>query len=207
MTGFLAGLSLGFSLILAIGSQNAFVLKQGLKREHVFVVCLLCAVSDALLIALGVSGFSAIIAKAPWVETLARYGGAIFLVTYGARSFWAAISASESLTPAENGNTSLAVVITTCLAFTWLNPHVYLDTVVLLGAVSAQFPGQELFFTLGAVLASFVFFFALGYGARVLTPIFKRPLSWKVLDFVIGVIMWSIAISLVREQIVALLQL
>ena len=207
MTGFLAGLSLGFSLILAIGSQNAFVLKQGLKREHVFVICLLCAVSDALLIALGVSGFSAVIAKAPEVESFARYGGAIFLVTYGARSFWAAINTNESLTPAENGNASLAVAITTCLAFTWLNPHVYLDTVVLLGAVSAQFPGQKLAFTFGATLASFVFFFALGYGARMLTPIFKRPLSWKVLDFVIGVIMWSIAISLVREQVVALLQL
>lgn len=207
MTGFIAGLSLGFSLILAIGSQNAFVLKQGLKREHVFVICLLCAVSDALLIALGVSGFSAIIAKAPEVESFARYGGAIFLATYGARSFWAAVSANESLIPAENGNTSLAVAITTCLAFTWLNPHVYLDTVVLLGAVSAQFPGQALYFTIGATLASFVFFFALGYGARLLTPIFKRPLSWKVLDFMIGVIMWSIAISLVREQIVALLQL
>ncbi len=205
MTGFLAGLSLGFSLIVAIGSQNAFVLKQGLKREHVFVVCLLCAVSDALLIALGVAGFSAIIVKAPEVESFARYGGAIFLATYGARSFWAAISTNGSLTPAENGKASLAVAITTCLAFTWLNPHVYLDTVVLLGAVSAQFPGQKLAFTFGATLASFVFFFALGYGARMLTPIFKRPLSWKVLDFVIGVIMWSIAIGLVREQVVALL--
>ena len=202
MTGFIAGLSLGFSLIIAIGSQNAFVLKQGLKREHVLVICLLCAASDALLITLGVSGFSAIIAKVPEVETFARYGGAIFLATYGARSFWSAFKANESLTPAGNGNTSLAVAMTTCLAFTWLNPHVYLDTVVLLGAVSAQFPGQKLSFTLGAVLASFVFFFSLGYGARLLTPIFKRALAWKVLDFVIGVIMWSIAISLVREPIV-----
>jgi L-lysine exporter family protein LysE/ArgO len=207
MTGFIAGLSLGFSLILAIGSQNAFVLKQGLKREHVFVICLLCAVSDAILITLGVSGFSAIIAKAPEVESFARYGGAIFLASYGTRSFWTALKTNESLTPAENSNASLTVAMTTCLAFTWLNPHVYLDTVFLLGAVSAQFPGQKLSFTLGAVFASFVFFFALGYGARMLTPIFKRPLSWKVLDFIIGVIMWSIAISLVREQVVALLQI
>ncbi len=197
MTGFIAGLSLGFSLIIAIGSQNAFVLKQGLKKEHVFIVCLLCAVSDSLLIAAGVSGFSAIITRTPWIETVARYGGAIFLASYGTRSFWAAFKTNASLTPADNGNSSLTVVVTTCLAFTWLNPHVYLDTVVLLGAISAQFPGQKVEFTAGAVLASFMFFYALGYGARILTPIFNKPASWKVLDFVIGVVMWSIAISLI----------
>jgi len=198
MTGFFAGLSLGFSLIIAIGSQNAFVLKQGLKKEHVFIICLLCAVSDALLIAAGVAGFSAIITRTPWIETVARYGGAIFLACYGTRSFWTALKTNSSLAPAENGNSSLAVVITTCLAFTWLNPHVYLDTVVLLGAISAQFPGQKIEFTAGAVLASFLFFYALGYGARILTPIFNKPASWKVLDFLIGVVMWSIAISLIR---------
>ncbi|RUM41187.1 MAG: amino acid transporter [Desulfocapsa sp.] len=198
MTGFLAGLSLGFSLIIAIGSQNAFVLKQGLKKEHVFLICLLCSVSDAVLITAGVSGFSAIITRIPWIETVARYGGAIFLACYGTRSFWTVLKTNVSLTPAGNENNSLAVIVTTCLAFTWLNPHVYLDTVVLLGAISAQFPGQKNEFAAGAVLASFVFFYALGYGARILTPIFKKPVSWKVLDFVIGMVMWSIAIRLVR---------
>jgi len=197
MTGFLAGLSLGASLIIAIGSQNAFVLKQGLKKEHVFIICLLCAASDAILITAGVSGFSVILTRTPWVEPLARYGGAIFLTSYGARSFWTALKTNATLIPAEKGKSSLTVVITTCLAFTWLNPHVYLDTVVLLGAISAQFPGQKIEFTSGAVLASFTFFFSLGYGARILTPIFKKPISWKILDFIIGIVMWSIAISLI----------
>jgi len=197
MTGFVAGLSLGFSLIIAIGSQNAFVLKQGLKKEHVFIICLLCAVSDALLIAAGVSGFSVIITGTPWIETLARYGGAVFLTIYGARSFWTALKTNTTLAPAEKNNSSLTVVITTCLAFTWLNPHVYLDTVVLLGAISAQFPGQKIEFASGAVFASFTFFFSLGYGARILTPIFKKPLSWKILDFIIGGVMWFIAICLI----------
>lgn len=197
MTGFIAGLSLGFSLIIAIGSQNAFVLKQGLKKEHVFIICLLCAVSDALLITAGVAGFSAIITRSPWIETVARYGGAIFLASYGIRSFWNAFKSNATLGPTDNGNNSLVIAVTTCLAFTWLNPHVYLDTVVLLGAISAQFPGQEVEFTLGAVSASFLFFFALGYGARILTPIFKKPISWKVLDFMIGIVMWTIAIGLI----------
>jgi L-lysine exporter family protein LysE/ArgO len=198
MTGFLAGLSLGGSLIIAIGSQNAFVLKQGLKQEHVFIICLLCAVSDALLITAGVSGFSVIINKIPWIEIIARYGGAIFLASYGVRSFWTALKTDVTLTPAEKSNSSLAVVVTTCLAFTWLNPHVYLDTVVLLGAISAQFPGQKIEFTLGAILASFLFFFSLGYGAIMLTPFFKKPLSWKILDFIIGGVMCFIAFNLIR---------
>ncbi len=197
MTGFLAGLSLGFSLIIAIGSQNAFVLKQGLKKEHVFIVCLLCAVSDALLITAGVSGFSAIISRTPWIETLARYGGAIFLATYGTRSFWTALKKDTTLMPSETSYSSVGVIVMTCLAFTWLNPHVYLDTVVLLGAVSAQFPGRKIEFASGAVTASFIFFFSLGYGARILTPIFKRPSAWKILDFIIGGIMWFIAVNLI----------
>ena len=198
MTGFLAGLSLGFSLIIAIGSQNAFVLKQGLKKEHIFIVCLLCAVSDALLITAGVSGFSVIITRTPWVEPLARYGGAVFLTAYGLRSLWTAFKKTTALVPTEKSYSSVSVVIMTCLAFTWLNPHVYLDTVVLLGAVSAQFPGQKAEFASGAVTASFIFFFSLGYGARVLTPVFKKPISWNILDFIIAVIMFSIAASIIR---------
>ena len=198
MKGFFAGLSLGFSLIVAIGSQNGFVLRQGLKREHVFIVCILCALSDALLITAGVSGFSVIVSSTPWIEQVARYGGALFLGLYGAKSFWSSFTHDGVLAPAADGKSSLTAAIVTCLAFTWLNPHVYLDTVVLLGAVSAQFPGEQTAFTLGAVLASFVFFFSLGYGARILSPVFQRPLSWKIFDFLIGIIMWTIALSLLR---------
>lgn len=201
MNGFFAGLSLGFSLILAIGSQNAFVLRQGLKKEYVFIVCLICSISDALLISLGVSGSSLIISKTPWIEPVARYGGAIFLLIYGTKSFWSAYSIKEGLLPSEKKSTSLAVIIATCLAFTWLNPHVYLDTVVLLGSISTQYIGQKIEFALGASIASFIFFFTLGYGARALTPIFKNPKTWKALDLLIGGIMWAIAFSLVKEQL------
>ena len=196
MTAFYAGLSLGLSLIIAIGAQNAFVLKQGLHKRHVFIVCLLCALSDGLLIAVGVSGFYLMVAKLPWLEGAARYGGAAFLLAYGARSFRAALCSSEALKVADHAADSLGRTVLTCLGLTWLNPHVYLDTVVLLGSVSTQYPGAKAHFAGGAVLGSCVFFFALGYGARILIPFFAKPVSWKILEAVIGVVMWSIAVSL-----------
>lgn len=198
MNGFIAGFSLSITLILAIGSQNAFVLRQGLKKEHVFIVCLICAISDAILISLGVSGFSFIIQKTPWVEPLARYGGALFLFIYGAMSFWSAYTANGSLQPAKEKASSLKIIVITSLAFTWLNPHVYLDTLMLIGSISTQYEGQKLAFTLGAVLSSFVFFFSLGYGARILRPFFEKPKSWRILDFCIACIMWAIAFSLLK---------
>ena len=201
MSGFLAGFSLGLSLILAIGSQNAFVLRQGLKQEHIFIVCLICALSDAMLITFGVAGFSLIIKTTPWIEPLARYGGALFLFIYGAKSFWSSYKANESLHPAKQKTSSLQIIVATCLAFTWLNPHVYLDTVMLLGSISSQYVGQKVEFALGATLASFVFFFSLGYGARILKPIFENPKAWKILDFCIGCIMWAIAFSLIKNQL------
>lgn len=191
-----AGFTLSISLILAIGAQNAFVLKQGLKQQHVFVVCLICALSDALLIAAGVAGFGIMVQKFPLIEQIARYAGALFLFFYAAVSFKSA-SISDHILKAEGeevGNVFSAVL--TCLAFTWLNPHVYLDTVVLLGSVSTQYPGQQLAFGAGAVSASFVFFFTLGYGAKLLIPMFKKPKAWKVLDFLIGFIMLALGISL-----------
>ena len=197
MSGFIAGYSLALSLIIAIGSQNAFVLRQGLKRQHVFIICLICFLSDALLITLGVSGFSVISKKAQWIEPVARYGGALFLLMYGTISLWKAFAKTENLTPAKDQNSSLSITIATCLALTWLNPHVYLDTLVLLGSISTQYPGQQLVFALGASLASLTFFFALGYGARILTPIFERPFAWKVLDFMIACLMWTIAFTLI----------
>ncbi|MFD1747104.1 LysE/ArgO family amino acid transporter [Rhizobium helianthi] len=190
------GFSIGFSLILAIGAQNAFVLRQGLRKEHVAAVVLTCAASDALLIFFGVSSFRQVLALAPWVDPLLRYGGAIFLGWYGTRSLLSAMRHSNGMLVAEGAGLPLVKVMGTCLAFTWLNPHVYLDTVVLVGTISTRFPGEELIFAAGASTASFVFFLSLGYGARLLRPIFAKPQAWRVLELVIGIIMWSIAISL-----------
>jgi L-lysine exporter family protein LysE/ArgO len=197
MAAYIAGFTLGLSLILAIGAQNAFVLRQGLKKQHVFVVCLICALSDAILVVVGVSGFGMIVKESPWIETMSRYGGAIFLGFYAIKSFTAAFRTYHSLDPAEEISTSLKKTVFICLAFTWLNPHVYLDTVVLLGSISTQFKAAKSLFAYGAVTASFLFFFTLGYGARILIPFFQKPVSWKVLDFVIGLIMLSISLSLV----------
>jgi len=192
----LAGFSLGISLILAIGAQNAFVLKQGLKQQHVFVVCLICALSDAILISAGVAGFGAIVQKFPFIEQIARYAGAAFLFFYAAISFKSAITTDHAL-KAEGKEVGNAVTATlTCLAFTWLNPHVYLDTFVLLGSISTQYEGQQLAFGVGAVTASFVFFFSLGYGAKLLIPIFKKPVAWKILEFAIGFVMLALGVSL-----------
>lgn len=192
----LAGFALGLSLILAIGAQNAFVLRQGLRRAHVLAVVLVCAVSDAVLVAAGVTGFGVLAEAVPGLEQIMRYGGAAFLLVYGARSFCAAWRGGVALEAGE-GAGSLRRAVLTCLALTWLNPHVYLDTVVLLGSVSAQY-ADRFAFGLGAVCASFVFFFALGYGARLLAPLFQRPASWRVLDAGVGCVMWAIAIGLLR---------
>lgn len=197
MDALLFGFSLGFSLILAIGAQNAFVLKQGLKNEHIFLVCLICALSDAILILIGVSGFHVLIASFPSLVSIARYGGAAFLLVYGMISFYNAIRVDHGLQPSEIRSNSAWQSALTCLAFTWLNPHVYLDTVVLLGSVSTQFSEQLNWFTAGAMLSSFVFFFSLGYGAALLRPVFSQARAWRVLDVIIGCIMWGIALRLV----------
>ena len=197
MNTFLYGFSLGFSLILAIGAQNAFVLKQGLKREQVFLVCLICALSDALLILIGVGGFQFLILAYPGVVDVARYGGALFLWVYGLLSFRKAWQSKQGLLPSDIPSQSKIRTALICLAFTWLNPHVYLDTVMLLGSISTQFADEIEYFTLGATSASFLFFFALGYGARLLRPVFAQSKSWLILDIVIGLTMWSIAAKLV----------
>ena len=191
-----AGFSLGFSLIVAIGSQNAFVLKQALYKQNVFVVCLVCAISDALLIAIGISSFGAIVANYPSVSELARYGGALFLLIYSLLNFKSAFFSNSSLVIADKPKQSLFQAIALCLAFTWLNPHVYLDTIVLLGSISSQFQPLQWYFGIGAMSASFIFFFSLGYCSRLLIPFFSKPKSWRILDFVIGLTMLIIAIML-----------
>lgn len=186
---------MGFSLILAIGAQNAFVLKQGLKREFVFTVCLICALSDALLISAGVFGFGKFISQYPQILTVAKYAGALFLFAYGARNFASALKSNDGLLAKGEAVTSFGKVVALCVAFTWLNPHVYLDTVVFLGAISTQF-NDKIAFALGAMSASFLFFFGLGFGARLLEPIFRKPKSWQILDVIIGIVMWAIALKL-----------
>jgi L-lysine exporter family protein LysE/ArgO len=192
---YFAGFGLGLSLILAIGAQNAFVLRQGLRRLHVLPVVLVCAISDAALIAAGVAGFGALAEAVPGLEFGMRVFGAGFLIWYGARTLLAAWRGGASLQAGGDAQ-SLQSALLTCLALTWLNPHVYLDTVVLLGAISAQYD-EPLYFALGAMTASFVFFFTLGYGARALAPLFARPAAWRVLDLLVGVIMWGIAAKLI----------
>lgn len=191
-----AGFLLGFSLIMVIGAQNAYVLRQGLRREHVFAVCLTCALSDAVLIAAGVAGFGALAGVLPWFEQAMRFGGAAFLIWYGARNLRSAWRGGQALEASDAPRASLRRVLVTVLAFTWLNPHVYLDTVVLVGSVSAQ-AADRLAFGIGAVCASFVFFFGLGYGARMLAPLFARPRAWQVFETLIGLIMWGLAAKLV----------
>lgn len=196
MSSFLPGFVLSLTLILAIGAQNAFVLRQGLRRSHVFWVCSVCALSDAILIAIGVAGFGALAVAVPWFEPLMRFGGAAFLIWYGALNARSAWRGGVAMDLKGGESHSLGKTLLTLLALTWLNPHVYLDTVALIGSISAQYDNR-LAFGLGATLASGVFFFSLGYGARILAPLFAAPRSWQILDAGIALTMWAIAAKLI----------
>lgn len=190
------GFATAFALILAIGAQNAFVLRQGLLKTHVFPLALFCALSDAVLIIAGVWGFGAIVALWPALPTVMAYAGAAFLFCYGFMRFWAAYVGDYDMQLAGQSGT-LASTIATAAAFTWLNPHVYLDTLGLIGAISTQFEGAEkLGFGIGAVTSSFVFFFGLAYGARLLAPLMRSAKAWQVLDVLIGIVMWALAFKL-----------
>ncbi|UWQ97991.1 LysE/ArgO family amino acid transporter [Rhodobacteraceae bacterium S2214] len=190
------GFATAFALILAIGAQNAFVLRQGLLKTHVFPLALFCALSDAVLIIAGVWGFGAIVALWPALPTVTAYAGAAFLFCYGFMRFWAAYVGDYDMQLAGQSGT-LAATIATAAAFTWLNPHVYLDTLGLIGAISTQFEGAEkLGFGIGAVTSSFVFFFSLAYGARLLAPLMRSAKAWRVLDVLIGIVMWALAFKL-----------
>ena len=197
LPAFGTGFFLGLSLIVAIGAQNAFVLRQGLRRAHVFWVAMTCGLSDAILIVVGVAGFGYLADQAPWIEPVFRWGGALFLVVYGLLAFRSAWTGGGVLDPSEAPKEALLPTLLTCLALTWLNPHVYLDTVVLLGSIASQWDGQRVAFGAGATTASFVFFFSLAYGARLLTPLFMRPSAWRILDVCVGIIMWAIALGLI----------
>ena len=211
----LAGLGLGLSLIVAIGAQNLFVLRQGIRREHVLAVAVVCAVSDAVLIAVGVSGLGALLDAAPWLIGVVRWAGALFLLAY------AVLAATRALRPSgealrvtdatETGTgegagaggtrlaarTRVAPVLLTCLALTWLNPHVYLDTVFLLGGVAGTHGDDRWWFALGAMTGSVLWFSALAFGARYLGRWLATPRAWRITDGVIAVVMLAIAVSLV----------
>ena len=196
VSSFATGFALGFSLILAIGAQNAFVLRQGLLRRHVFVVVLFCALADMLLIVAGVAGVSLLIADFAERHASLLFGlAALWLAAYGVLRLRSAARAGVALAEDPGDGGGLAATVATVAVLTFGNPHVYLDTVVLIGSVSSQ-ASDQLAFGLGAGIASFVFFFSLGYGAGLLAPVFARPKAWQVLDAVIGVTMWTIAIKL-----------
>ncbi len=242
LTAALTGFFTSLSLILAIGAQNAFVLRQGLMREHVFAVCLFCAVSDAVLITAGVLGFGALTERAPWLPEFMSIGGALFLSVYGAMRFRAAWRGDGQLATEVHGSKAgtgapgdgrgdreevglrvrkiafgaalrrrlilwalspLGRTIAVAAALTWLNPHVYLDTLSLIGAVSTGFepPAEKTAFGIAAATASFVFFFSLGHGARHLAPVMRRPRAWRILDALIGVTMWAIAAGLILSTL------
>ncbi len=199
-TDLLAGFLSGAVLIIAIGAQNSFVLRQGILREHVLPVVLVCAGVDALLIAAGIAGLGALIESVPVVVDVARYGGAAFLFAYG---IVAARRASQAhyLAVDSGIGSSLGSVMATCLAFTLLNPHVYLDTVILLGSLANQrIEGGRWVFWGGAATASFIWFFALGYGARFLGPLFSKPTAWRVLDTLISTIMFGLGFTLLAGR-------
>lgn len=195
MTPVLFGFVAGLSLIVAIGAQNAFVLRQGIRNEHVLPVVILCAVSDLVLIVAGVAGVGALVTAHPQLMTIARYGGAAFLLGYGLLAARRALQPTV-MTPGDAGSARLPAVLLTCLTLTFLNPHVYLDTVVLLGTLASQQGDGRWRFGAGAAAASTVWFFGLGFGARRLAGLFAKPVTWRILDGVIALTMIALSVSL-----------
>ena len=201
LTSFFSGFALSASLIVAIGAQNLFVLRQGLKKEHVGPIVIFCGFSDAILIIAGVSGMGALLETFPQIAKGFTLAGAGFLFWYGLRTL-RLVTLSESMTVTQGASVALSKALTSVAAFTWLNPHVYLDTVLLMGAASTAQPlPLRPFFAAGAASASFLWFGALGYGARFLQPIFATPKSWKVLDLVIGCVMLFLATLLLVQDL------
>ena len=192
MIALFSGLFAGLSLIIAIGAQNAFVIRQGLTRQHVFLVVSICAASDALLISLGAGGLGALIQPHSGVLEVVRWFGVVYLTWFGIKSLRAAL-ASQVLNAASQPVLSGKKVVTTTLALTFLNPHVYLDTVILLGAIANQFPGKTWYFAAGAMLGSLIWFTSIGYGAKAASKYMSKPIFWKVLDLLIAGVMFGVA--------------
>jgi L-lysine exporter family protein LysE/ArgO len=195
MFAFLPGLFTGLSLIIAIGAQNAFVIRQGLTRRYVFTVVAICTIIDASLIALGIGGLGAAIAGLPWLLEVIRWFGVAYLTWFGIKSVISATK-SQTLDPTGVESKSAGKVITTVLAMSLLNPHVYLDTVIFVGGVGNTFGENRWSFALGAMLASLIWFTSIGYGAKAASRFMSKPIFWKILDGVIAVIMFSLAVTL-----------
>nr|WP_245673172.1 LysE/ArgO family amino acid transporter [Nocardia lijiangensis] len=197
----LSGLGFGLSLIVAIGAQNAFVLRQGVRGQHVAAVVAVCVLSDMVLIAAGIAGFGALVESLPSVVTVVRYAGAAFLVGYGVLAARRALSGGTLTADGAGTSVALGATVLTGLALTWLNPHVYLDTVLLLGSFANTYaPPERWFLGAGAMLASILWFVALGFGARLLGPLFARPTAWRVLDSAIALVMFALAAGLVLSS-------
>ena len=192
----ISGFTLFLSMIMVVGPQNAFVLRQGIKGEHVLAVALTCALSDLVLITIGVSGFGLVVASATWIAIYLRIIGAAFLASYGVLSLRRAFVGNQKLEAASNPSGQLRPVVLTCLALSWLNPLVYLDTIVLLGSVSTgyQFPAL---YAIGAMVASFCFFFSVGFGSRHLAPLFLWPHAWRIFDVLTAAIMFAVTAQLI----------
>jgi len=195
----LKGVLISSSMIIAIGSQNVFVLKQGLLKKHILSVVLICFLGDLSLMTIGILGVGEFVSKSILFTQVMSILGALFIIYYGSSAFYNAYKGQDALKINKiNENNNYKKIIIGTLAMTFLNPHVYLDTVVIIGSISAPFTyDQKIYFLIGTVFASFVWFFALGYGARFLIPLFAKPITWKLLDIFIGVVMYSIAINLI----------
>jgi len=198
---FLTGFFLGFSLILAIGAQNTFVLRQGILGQHVFYVALFCALSDALLICIGVASISFFLNNFISQNSNILFGlSAVWLAGYGFIRLSSALKSNDTIEIEASTLKGLFPTISVAAVLTFLNPHVYLDTMILIGSISQQFSGfHKVTFTLGAILASFIFFFSLAYGAKILTPLMQRQSAWRTLDCLIALIMFTIAFQLAYE--------
>jgi len=195
MTAFLPGFLTGLSLIIAIGAQNAFVIRQGLTKQHVLLVVLICAVSDALLILLGVAGLGVMISGLPWLLEIVRWFGVLYLSWFGFKSLRSAFK-TQLLEASGASSGSARTVVLSVLGFTFLNPHVYLDTVILLGSIGNQFGPDKWWFAVGGAIASLVWFSSIGFGAKAASRFMAKPIFWKVLDILIAAVMFSIAIFL-----------
>lgn len=199
---FFSGLTTGLGLIVAIGAQNAFVLRQGLLHKHVPLVVAICALSDILLITCGVSGIGIVIKRFPQTLEFFRYFGAVFLFSYGLLALRRSFFGNQKLIASGKQEQSAKQAALLCFGFTFLNPHVYLDTMILIGSIASTFPGnQSWIFACGASTASVLWFSGLGFGASLLTPLFKKPIAWRILDFLIAVTMFVIAYWLFTDKL------
>lgn len=202
LVAFAQGIGLGGSLIIAIGAQNAYVLRQGLRREFALPVATVCFLCDVVLIALGAGGFGSLVAAFPALTRVAAWGGAAFLAWYGFRALRSALAPGALETDGAARAPSRSRAVLTALALSLLNPHVYLDTVVLIGGIAGQYgAASRPWFAAGAMSASLLWFYGLALGAGRLAPLFKKPAAWRILDLVICAVMWSIALSLLRTAL------